>query len=52
VKAVLHDRLRVKARNLSVLAGNRFPRLANRARALVVLPDRPFDELNVLIVHL
>jgi hypothetical protein len=52
VKAVLHDRLRVKARDLSVLAGNRFPRLAKIARALMVLLDRPFAELNVLIVHL
>ena len=52
MKAVLHDRLRVKARDLSVLAGNRFPRLAKIARALMVLLDRPFAELNVLIVHL
>jgi hypothetical protein len=52
VKAVLHDRLKEKATDLSVLAGNRFPRLAKIARALMVLLDRPFDELNVLIVHL
>ncbi|MCA3556107.1 hypothetical protein [Aestuariivirga sp.] len=52
VKAVLHERLKDKAQDLSVLAGNRFPRLAKIARALMVLLDRPFDELNVLIVHL
>ena len=52
VKAVLHERLKEKARDLSVLAGNRFPRLANRARALMTLLDRPFDELDLLSVHL
>ena len=52
VKAVLHDRLKDKARDLSVLAGNRFPRLANRARALMLLLDRPFDELDLLSLHL
>jgi internalin A len=52
VKAVLHERLKDKARDLSVLAGNRFPRLANRARALMLLLDRPFAELDLLSVHL
>jgi hypothetical protein len=51
-KAVLHDRLKDKARDLSLLAGNRFPRLANRARALMLLLDRPFDELDLLSLHL
>jgi Leucine-rich repeat (LRR) protein len=51
-KAVLHERLKDKARDLSVLAGNRFPRLANRARALMLLLDRPFAELDLLSVHL
>jgi hypothetical protein len=35
-----------------VLAGNRFPRLANRARALMLLLDRPFDELDLLVLQL
>jgi Leucine-rich repeat (LRR) protein len=52
VKAVLHERLKDKARDLSVLAGNRFPRLTNRARALMLLLDRPFAELDLLSVHL
>lgn len=52
VKAVLHERLKEKVKDLSVLAGNRFPRLANRARALVAMLDRPFDELDLLSVHL
>jgi hypothetical protein len=51
-KAVLHERLKDKARDLSVLAGNRFPRLANRARALMLLLDRPFAELDLLSLHL
>jgi hypothetical protein len=52
VKAILHDRLQDKAGTLAALAGNRFPRLANRARALATLLDRPFDELDLLSVHL
>jgi hypothetical protein len=52
VKAILHDRLRDKAGTLAALAGNRFPRLANRARALATLLDKPFDELDLLSVHL
>ena len=51
-KAVLHERLKDKARDLSVLAGNRFPRLANRARALMLLLGRPFAELDLLSLHL
>jgi hypothetical protein len=52
VKATLHDRLRDKAGTLAALAGNRFPRLADRARALATLLDTPFDELDLLSVHL
>ena len=52
VKAVLHERLREKSSALSALAGNRFPRLANRARALSGLLDKPFEDLDLLSVHL
>lgn len=51
VKVALHDRLRDKAGTLAALAGNRFPRLANRARALAALLDKPFVELDLLSVH-
>jgi hypothetical protein len=52
LKQALHDRLRPKAAELAQLAGNRFPRLAGRARALAVQVDRPFEALDMLLVHL
>lgn len=52
LKRVLHDRLRVKAGDLALAAGNRFPRLAIRARAVLAQVDRPFEEVDLLLLHL
>ena len=52
LKRVLHERLRDKARDLAQAAGNRFPRLAARARAVLVQVDRDFDDVDLLILHL
>lgn len=52
LKRVLHERLRDKAQALAAAAGNRFPRLAGRARAVVLQVDRPFEELDLLVLHL
>jgi hypothetical protein len=52
LKRVLHERLQAKADDLSKAAGNRFPRLATRARALVKQVDVPFEDLDMLGVHL
>ena len=52
LKRVLHERLRPKAAELAQLAGNRFPWLAARARALLLQVDRPFDDLDMLALHL
>lgn len=52
LKQALHARLVAKAADLAREAGNRFPRLARRARAVVGLVDRPFAEVDLLAVHL
>ena len=52
LKRVLHDRLQAKAAELAQAAGNRFPRLAARARAVVLQADRPFEEVDLLLLHL
>jgi len=52
LKLVLHERMRAKASELAQAAGNRFPRLAARARAVAVQVDRPFAEVDLLVLHL
>ncbi len=52
LKQVLHARLREKAADLAREAGNRFPRLARRARVVAGLVDRPLAEVDLLAVHL
>ena len=52
LKRVLHERLRDKARDLAQAAGNHFPRLATRARAVLGQVDRDFDDVDLLILHL
>jgi internalin A len=52
LKQVLHERMRAKARELAQAAGNRFPRLAVRARAVAAQVDRPFFEVDLLVLHL
>ena len=52
LKQVLHQRLQAKAAALAIAAGNRFFRLAARARAVVTQVERPFGELDLLLLHL
>ncbi|MCP3972171.1 MAG: leucine-rich repeat domain-containing protein, partial [Rhodobacteraceae bacterium] len=52
LKRELHRRLRQKARALADAAGNRFARLATRARALEREVAPEFEELDMLGVHL
>jgi hypothetical protein len=52
LKQVIHERLRGRAGDLAQLAGNLYPRLAGRARGLYEKLDRPFAELDMLLVHL
>jgi hypothetical protein len=52
LKLVLHERMRAKASELAQAAGNRFPRLAARARAVAAQVDRPFAEVDLLVLHL
>jgi hypothetical protein len=52
IKRPVHQRLRDKAEDLARAAGNNFPRLATRARALLVQVDKPFEELDLLTIHL
>lgn len=52
VKRVVHERLRDKAKALAQAAGNTYPRLATRARALLMHVDKPFEDLDLLTIHL
>ncbi len=52
LKRVMHDRLRPKAADAAQKAGNEFPRLSGKARVLAALLDRPFEDLDLLAVHL
>jgi hypothetical protein len=52
LKQVLHARMREKARDLAAAAGNRFPRLAARARAVAEQVDRSFEDLDLTLLHL
>jgi Leucine-rich repeat (LRR) protein len=51
LKRLLHARLRETACAVAALS-NRFPRLAARARVLRDLLDRPFEDVDLLCVHL
>ena len=52
VKRALHERLRRLMPELAQKAGNHFPRLAARARALTDQVDKPFSDLDLLTLHL
>ncbi len=52
LKRVLHQRICEKANDLARAAGNRFPRLAARARAVVLQACVPFEQLDLLLLHL
>ncbi len=52
LKRALHDRLRTKAGELAQAAGNRFPRLAGLARAVVLQTNRPFEQVDLFLLHL
>ncbi len=52
LKQVLHKRLCSHAKSLAQAAGNRFPRLADRARALDLQVAAEFAELDLLMLHL
>lgn len=52
LKRVLHGRLRTKANELAQAAGNRFPRLAGRVRAVVNQVDQSFEDVDLLLLHL
>ena len=52
LKLVLHERMRAKASELAQAAGNRFPRLAARARALAEQVERSFAEVDLVDLHL
>ena len=52
VNRILHDRLLAKARTLADAAGNEFPDLANRARAVLGQLDQRFDGVNLFALHL
>jgi len=52
LKQVLHQRLQAKAAALAIAAGNRFFRLAARARAIETQVACPFGELDLLLLHL
>ena len=52
LKQVLHQQLQAKAAALAIAAGNRFFRLAARARAVVTQVECPFGELDLLLLHL
>ena len=52
LKKALHKRLLPKSEDLARAAGNQFMRLAARARALTLLAEKPFDELDMLLMHL
>ena len=52
LKKVLHERLKERGKTLSQQAGNQFYRLATRSRALEQHIDKPYEELDLLMVHL
>ncbi|MBW6505889.1 MAG: hypothetical protein K0B00_03970 [Rhodobacteraceae bacterium] len=52
LKRALHARLRPKVEELAQAAGNRFPRLARLARALLADVDKPLEDVDLLQVHL
>ncbi len=52
LKRALHEQLKPKVADLARLAGNRFARLAGRARSLSDRLDRPFEELDMVLIHL
>jgi hypothetical protein len=52
LKWALHGRLLPKAEELARVAGNTQGRLAGRARSLVDRLDRPFEELDMINIHL
>lgn len=52
LKRALHDRLRPKTAEAAQKAGNEFPRMGGKARVLAALLDRPFEEVDLLAVHL
>jgi hypothetical protein len=52
LKRALYVRLRAKADDLALAAGNRFPRLARLARGLQADLDKPFEAVDLLDVHL
>lgn len=52
LKRALHERLRPKAAELAQAAGNYHPRLAARARSLTDRLNRPFEDLEMLQIHM
>lgn len=52
LKRRLHERLIEKSADLVRAAGNRFPRLATRAQALRAQVDKPFEDLDLLTLHI
>lgn len=52
LKRALHERMKSAALDLARVAGNTFDRLASKARVLAGLLEKPFDELDLLSVHL
>ncbi|MDP2014854.1 MAG: leucine-rich repeat domain-containing protein, partial [Actinomycetota bacterium] len=52
LKRALYVRLRAKADDLALAAGNRFPRLARLARVVQADLDKPFEAVDLLDVHL
>jgi internalin A len=52
LKRALHERLLPKAVELAWVAGNTQGRLAGRARSLVDRLDRPFEELDMINIHM
>ena len=52
LKRALHGRLLPKAVELARVAGNTQGRLAGRARSLVDRLDRPFEELDMINIHM
>ena len=52
VKRSLHERLRKLLPELARLAGNQFPRLAARARALTDQIEKDFADIDLLTLHL
>ena len=52
LKRAMHERLQDKAPDLARAAGNAYPRLASKSRVIAELVARPFNDLDLLSIHL